>query len=146
MEAIAKLNNAPFSPRKMRLVADMVRGKQVRKALSILKFEPKQGAKYLHKLLLSAVANWEAKNPGSGSEMGDLVVKTIFVDGGRSLKRVRPAPQGRAYRIQKRSNHITVVVDVPGNRAEVSDIDAITSEIVNETLSEAEKNTESQNQ
>ena len=111
MEAIARLNNVPTSPRKMRLVADLVRGKRVGQALSILKFTPNHGSIKLEKLLLSAVANWQAKNPDAKLEEADLYVKTIFVDAGRTLKRLRPAPQGRAHRIRKRSNHVTLVVD-----------------------------------
>lgn len=111
MEAIARLNNVPTSPRKMRLVADLVRGKRVGQALSILKFTPNHGAIRLEKLLLSAIANWQAKNPDEKLEDADLVIKTIQVDGGRMLKRLRPAPQGRAHRIRKRSNHVTLVVD-----------------------------------
>jgi len=116
MEAIAKLNNIPTSPRKMRLVADLVRGKKVNQALNILKFEPKQGARKIEKLILSAVANWTVKNEGARVEDADLYVKTIFVDGGRILKRLRPAPQGRAHRIRKRSNHVTVIVDSFGGQ------------------------------
>ncbi len=115
MEAIAKLNNVPTSPRKMRLVADMIRGESVNKALNILKFEPKVGAARIEKLLLSAVANWQAKNEDVRLEETDLFVKEITVDSARILKRLRPAPQGRAHRIRKRSNHVTLVVD---NRAE----------------------------
>lgn len=111
MEAVAKLKNVPTSPRKMRFVADMIRGKQVNKALSILKFEPKHGSIKLEKLLLSAIANWQAKNEDSKLEDADLYVKAIFVDSGRILKRLRPAPQGRAHRIKKRSNHVTLIVD-----------------------------------
>lgn len=111
MEAIARLKNVPTSPRKMRLVADLVRGKRVGQALSILKFTPNHGSIKLEKLLLSAVANWQAKNPDAKLEDADLYVKTIFVDAGRTLKRLRPAPQGRAHRIRKRSNHVTLVVD-----------------------------------
>ncbi|WP_200974322.1 50S ribosomal protein L22 [Echinicola sp. 20G] len=111
MEAIARLNNVPTSPRKMRLVADLVRGQRVGNALSILKFTPNHGAIKLEKLLLSAIANWQAKNPDAKLEEADLYVKTIQVDGGRMLKRLRPAPQGRAHRIRKRSNHVTLVVD-----------------------------------
>jgi len=109
MEAVAKLNNVPTSPRKMRLVADLVRGVKVDKALSILKFDSKQGSAKLEKLLLSAIANWQLKN--SDADASDLVVKAIFVDSGRMLKRLRPAPQGRAHRIRKRSNHVTLIVD-----------------------------------
>tara|TARA_R110001599_G_scaffold12590_1_gene58820 strand:- start:33881 stop:34270 length:390 start_codon:yes stop_codon:yes gene_type:complete len=114
MEAIAKLNNVPTSPRKMRLVADLVRGKKVGQALSILKFTPNHGSIRLEKLLLSAIANWQAKNPDDKLEDAELYIKTISVDGGRMLKRLRPAPQGRAHRIRKRSNHVTLVVDSVG--------------------------------
>jgi len=107
----AKLVNVPTSPRKMRLVADLIRGVRVNQALSILKYEPKVGAAKLEKLLLSAISNWEAKNTNEKLEEADLFVKDIFVDGGRILKRLRPAPQGRAHRIRKRSNHVTLVVD-----------------------------------
>jgi large subunit ribosomal protein L22 len=110
MEAVAKLRNVPTSPQKMRLVADMVRGQKVSKALGILKFEPKIGAKSIEKLLLSAVSNWQNKHEGASIEEADLFIKTIFVDGGSSIKRLRPAPQGRGHRILKRSNHITLVV------------------------------------
>jgi large subunit ribosomal protein L22 len=111
MEAVAKLNNVPTSPRKMRLVADLIRGEQVNRALNILKFEPKQGAARLEKLLLSAIANWQQKNQDVDLEDADLYVKEIRVDSGRILKRLRPAPQGRAHRIRKRSNHVTLVLD-----------------------------------
>jgi len=110
MEAIAKLNNVPTSPRKMRIVADIIRGEKVNRALNILKFEPKQGAARLEKLLLSAIANWQSKNEEIRLEDADLYVKEIKVDSGRMLKRLRPAPQGRAHRIRKRSNHVTMVV------------------------------------
>lgn len=111
MEAVAKLNNVPTSPRKMRLVVDLIRGQRVNKALTILKHEPKVGAAKVEKLLLSAVANWQAKNQDVKLEEADLFVKSVSVDGGRVLKRLRPAPQGRAHRIRKRSNHVTLVVD-----------------------------------
>ena len=111
MEAVARLNNVPTSPRKMRLVADLVRGKRVGYALSVLKFTPNHGAMRLEKLLLSAVANWQAKNPDAKLEEADLYIKTIMVDEGRSLKRLRTAPQGRGHRIRKRSNHVTLVID-----------------------------------
>lgn len=111
MEAVAKLNNVPTSPRKMRVVANLIRGEKVNRALSILKFEPKQGAARLEKLLLSAISNWQAKNEDTRLEDADLYIKEIFVDSGRILKRLRPAPQGRAHRIRKRSNHVTLVVD-----------------------------------
>lgn len=111
MEAVAKLNNVPTSPRKMRLVADLIRGERVNKALNILKFEPKQGAARLEKLLLSAISNWQQKNEDLDLEDADLYIKSISVDSGRILKRLRPAPQGRAHRIRKRSNHVTLVLD-----------------------------------
>lgn len=108
--AFAKLNNCPTSPRKMRLVADLVRGKQVENALAILRFNQKEASRRLEKLLLSAIANWEAKNEESSIEDADLFIKEIRVDGGTMLKRLRPAPQGRAHRIRKRSNHVTLVL------------------------------------
>ncbi|GAB3896094.1 50S ribosomal protein L22 [Larkinella knui] len=111
MEAIAKLKNVPSSPRKMRLVADMIRGQKVSKALGILRYQPQAGAALLEKLVLSAVANWQQKNEDERAEDADLYVKTIFVDGGRMLKRLRPAPQGRGHRIRKRSNHVTIVIE-----------------------------------
>jgi large subunit ribosomal protein L22 len=109
--AMAKLNDCPTSPRKMRLVADMIRGKRVEMALAMLRLSTKEAAGRLEKLLLSALANWQAKNEGSRMEDQELIVKTVHVDGGRQLKRLRPAPQGRGYRVRKRSNHITLVVD-----------------------------------
>ena len=111
MEAVAKLTNVPTSPRKMRVVADLIRGERVNKALSILKFEPKVGAAKLEKLLLSAISNWQIANEEAKIEEADLYIKTIAVDSGRMLKRLRPAPQGRAHRIRKRSNHVTLVID-----------------------------------
>lgn len=107
----AKLRNIPTSPRKMRLVADLVRGQQASMALSVLKFQPKTGAAMIEKLLLTAISDWQAKNADVRLEDADLYIKAIFVDGGRILKRLRPAPQGRAHRIRKRSNHITLVLD-----------------------------------
>lgn len=115
--AFAKLNNCPTSPRKMRLVADLVRGVQVEKALAILRFNSKESSKRLEKLLLSALANWQAKNEESSLEDADLFVKEIRVDGGSMLKRLRPAPQGRAHRIRKRSNHVTLVLGSNNNAA-----------------------------
>lgn len=109
--AFAKLNDCPTSPRKMRLVADMVRGKRVDHALAMLRHSTKDAAGRLHKLILSALSNWQAKNEGARMEDSELVVKEVFVDGGRTLRRLRPAPQGRGYRIRKRSNHVTVVID-----------------------------------
>ena len=108
--AFAKLNNCPTSPRKMRLVADIIRGEDVEKALNILKFNSKEASGRLEKLLLSAIANWEAKNEGAKIEDSNLFVKEITVDSGRMLKRIQPAPQGRAHRIRKRSNHVTIVL------------------------------------
>lgn len=111
MEARAILKNVPTSPRKMRLVVDLIRGKDLNYALSVLKFQNKIGAGFVHKLLLSAVSNWQQANPENRIEDSGLFVKTVFVDGGRMLKRMRPAPQGRGYRVRKRSNHITIVID-----------------------------------
>ncbi|SFW63268.1 LSU ribosomal protein L22P [Sinomicrobium oceani] len=113
--AFAKLNNCPTSPRKMRLVADLVRGQKVEKALAILKFSQKEASRRLEKLLLSAIANWQAKNEDASIEDADLFVKEIRVDGGSMLKRLRPAPQGRAHRIRKRSNHVTLVLGANNN-------------------------------
>ncbi len=108
--ALAVLKNVPSSPRKMRYVADMVRGMEVFKALGVLKFSNKEAASKIEKLLLSAISNWEQKNERK-AETGELYIKTISVDEGATLKRLRPAPQGRGYRIRKRSNHVTIVVD-----------------------------------
>src|SRR6187455_1495840 len=109
MEAVAKLRNYPTSPRKMRLLADLIRGMKVEKALAVLEHNSKHPAVPLRKLVVSAISNWKAKN--EGGDEATLVVKTIFVDGARTLKRMRPAPQGRGYRVRKRSNHVTVIVD-----------------------------------
>ncbi len=111
MEAVARLRDVPTSPRKMRLIADLIRGQRVSRALGLLKYQPQAGADILQKVLLSAVANWQQKNEDERIEDADLYVKTIFVDGGPMLKRLRPAPQGRGHRIRKRSNHITIVID-----------------------------------
>jgi large subunit ribosomal protein L22 len=111
MEAIAKLKNYPTGPRKMRLLADVIRGMEVEKALSLLEHHPQHNAVPLAKLLRSAVANWEQGNEGKSAADEGLVVTTILVDGGRTLKRMRPAPQGRGYRVRKRSNHVTIIVD-----------------------------------
>jgi len=111
MEAVAKLNNYPTSPRKMRLLADLIRGLEVEKALGILQFNPKHPAVPMYKLLKSAINNWEQKNTDKKVEDAGLIVKTIMVDGGRVIKRMRPAPQGRGYRVRKRSNHVTIIVD-----------------------------------
>jgi large subunit ribosomal protein L22 len=112
--AVARLNDVPTSPRKMRLVADTVRGIEVNRAIDLLHFSKREASIRLEKLLRSAVANWEAKNPDQAKELdnGNVYVKTIMVDEGRTLKRIRPCPQGRAGRIRKRSNHVTVVLDV----------------------------------
>ena len=114
LTAVANLNDVPTSPRKMRLVADTVRGVEVNRAIDLLHFSKREASIRLEKLLRSAVANWEAKNPDQAKELdnGNVYVKTIMVDEGRTLKRIRPCPQGRAGRIRKRSNHVTVVLDV----------------------------------
>lgn len=113
--AFAKLNNCPTSPRKMRLMADLIRGEAVDNALSILRFSAKESSVRLEKLLLSAVANWQAKNEEGDLEKAGLFVKEIRVDSARMLKRLRPAPQGRAHRIRKRSNHVTLVLGAQDN-------------------------------
>lgn len=110
-KAIASLRDCPTSPRKMRLVADMIRGVEINKALGLLRYSKKEASIRLETLLRSAIANWEAKNEGQRLEDTPLCVKEIFVDNGRMLKRIQPAPQGRAHRIRKRSNHVTIVVD-----------------------------------
>ncbi len=114
MEAVAKLNNYPTSPRKMRLLADLIRGLDVEKALAMLEHNPKHPAVPLRKLVVSAISNWKQKN--EGGDESTLVVKTIFVDGARVIKRMRPAPQGRGYRVRKRSNHVTVIVDTKAEK------------------------------
>src|SRR5215470_132365 len=128
MQAVAKLKNYPTSPRKMRLLADLIRGHRVERALAILEHNPKHPAVPLRKLVLSAISNWKQKN--EGGDESQLVVKTIFVDGARTLKRMRPAPQGRGYRVRKRSNHVTVIVDTKSVKiekaaevAEVAEVD-----------------------
>jgi len=109
--AFAKLNNCPTSPRKMRLIADLIRGMGVERALSELKLNPKEASNRMEKLLLSALANWESKNEESKMDESNLYISEVKVDSGRMLKRIQPAPQGRAHRIRKRSNHVTIVVD-----------------------------------
>lgn len=109
--AVAELNKVPTSPRKMRLMADLIRGKKVELALNILKYSSKESSNRLEKLLRSAIANWQAKNEGARLEDSGLFVKTIFVDSGFQMKRIRSAPQGRAHRIRKRSNHVTIILD-----------------------------------
>lgn len=111
MEATAKLRNVPTSPRKMRMVANLVRGQKVTRALGLLKFEANSGAERIEKLLLSALSNWQQKNEDERIEDANLYIKEIFVDEGRQLKRLRPAPQGRGHRIRKRSNHVTLTID-----------------------------------
>lgn len=109
--SIAKLNNCPTSPRKMRLVASMIRGRNVMDAINVLKFTNKDAARRLETLVVSAISNWETKNTGKSIEDEDVIIKEIYVDSARMLKRLRPAPQGRAHRIRKRSNHVTVILD-----------------------------------
>ena len=134
MEAVAKLRNYPTSPRKMRLLADLIRGKKVENVLAELEHSPKHPAVPLRKLVLSAINNWKQKN-GSGDE-SQLVIKTIFVDGARTLKRMRPAPQGRGYRVRKRSNHVTVIVDVKELKAETKPAKV---EVIEEVVAEIKK-------
>lgn len=124
MEAVAKLNNVPSSPRKMRLVANLIRGKRVTQALGLLKFTPNAGAPKLEKLLLSALSNWQAANEDTRIEDANLYIKEIRVDEGKMLKRLRPAPQGRGHRIRKRSNHVTLVID---SKVEVETVETSTS-------------------
>jgi large subunit ribosomal protein L22 len=139
MEAVAKLRNYPTSPRKMRLLADLIRGHKVEKVLAELEHHPKHPAVPLRKLVLSAINNWKQKN--EGGDESQLVIKTIFVDGARTLKRMRPAPQGRGYRVRKRSNHVTVIVDLKGAIVEVKSAKAQTKEEImteaNETAPKA---------
>jgi len=115
LRSFAVLRNCPSSPRKMRLVVDLIRGVEVNRALDILKFTNKDAARPVEKLLMSAVANWQQKNEGSRIEDNKLYVSEVFVNQGRTLKRIQPAPQGRAHRIRKRSNHVTIVVDSLSN-------------------------------
>ena len=126
MEAVAKLNNYPTSPRKMRLLADLIRGMKVDKALAVLDHNPKHPAVPLRKLVLSAISNWKSKNEGQDETA--LLVKTIMVDGARVIKRMRPAPQGRGYRVRKRSNHVTLVVDIAGGSAKAQKAEAVVAE------------------
>ena len=115
----AVLNNCPTSPRKMRLVTDMIKGMEVNRALDLLKFSSKEASRRVEKLLLSAIANWQAKNEGVRIEDSNLYIKEAYVDQGRTLKRLQTAPQGRAYRIRKRSNHVTLVLDSISKEVEV---------------------------
>src|SRR5690554_3400143 len=119
--AFAKLNNCPSSPRKMRLVADIIRGEEVQKALGILKYSKQHASDRLEKLLLSAIANWQVKNEDSDVETAGLYIKSITVDSARQLKRIRTAPQGRAHRIRKRSNHVTLVLGTKEVNQQVED-------------------------
>jgi len=122
----AVLRNDPSSPRKMRLVADMIRGLEVNKALELLKYSNKEASRRVEKLVLSAIANWQEKNEGERVEESHLYIREIFVDQSRTLKRLRPAPQGRAYRIRKRSNHVTVILDslmLPQNETETEEVE-----------------------
>ena len=127
MEAVAKLRNYPTSPRKMRLLADLIRGLKVDKALTILEHSPKHPAVPMRKLVLSAINNWKQKN--EGVDESELLVKIIMVDGGRMLKRMRPAPQGRGYRVRKRSNHVTLIVDT-------KKVKTASAPVVHETVTE----------
>ncbi|MBR9860112.1 50S ribosomal protein L22 [bacterium] len=129
MEAIAKLNNCPMSPRKMRLVVDQIRGQRVEDALNVLKYNQKRMyAEHVEKLLKSAIANWQQINDERIDEETGLIVKDVFVNQGRTLKRIQPAPQGRAHRIRKRSNHITIVVDTLQVAEEVTEVEEINEE------------------
>ncbi|MFA7446738.1 MAG: 50S ribosomal protein L22 [Flavobacteriaceae bacterium] len=119
--AFAKLNNVPTSPRKMRLVADIIRGEEVQKALAILKYSKQHASDRLEKLLLSAIANWQVKNEEADVEEAGLFVKSITVDSARQLKRIRTAPQGRAHRIRKRSNHVTIVLGTKEDKVKAED-------------------------
>jgi len=119
--AFAKLNNVPTSPRKMRLVADIIRGVEVQKALAILKYSKQHASDRLEKLVLSAIANWQMKNEDADVEEAGLFVKTITVDSARQLKRIRTAPQGRAHRIRKRSNHVTIVLGTKEDKVKAVD-------------------------
>jgi len=141
MEAVAKLRNYPTSPRKMRLLADLIRGKKVDKVLAELEHNPKHPAVPLRKLVLSAISNWKQDKRNDGGDESELIIKTIFVDGARTLKRMRPAPQGRGYRVRKRSNHVTVIVDVKGTKAETKPVAAEAAETVAEEKAPKAKTT-----
>jgi large subunit ribosomal protein L22 len=140
-QSVAYLNNLPTSPRKMRLVVDLIRGQRVNHALNILKYEAKHPSGPLEKLLISAIKNWEVKNSDAKLEEADLYVKEIFVGGGRILKRLRPAPQGRAHRVRKRSNHVTLVVDsMPTGKIETAEAPAETAQEVKTEKKEKKQN------
>ena len=141
MEAVARLRNYPTSPRKMRLLVDVIRGMKVDNALNFLRYNTQHPSEPLEKLLKSAISNWRVKN--ESDDIDDLVVKTVFVDSGRMLKRMLPAPQGRAYRIRKRSNHVTIVVDSKNGSAaiaEVAPVEAETADAENNENNETENN------
>jgi len=137
----ARLSNCPTSPRKMRLVADQIREKNVDKALFLLKLSPKEASGRLHKLLLSAIANWQTKNEGKRIEDSNLFVKEIFVDSGRQLKRIQAAPQGRAHRVKKRSNHVTLIIDSRNIEVDTPEVkEAVTEKpVVKEKTVKAQK-------
>ena len=141
MEAVAHLRNNPTSTRKMRLVADLVRGKKVYEALTILKYSKQEASVKLEKLLKSAINNWEQKNDGQKPEDHELIVKEIQVNAGTMLKRFLPAPQGRAYRLRKRSNHVTVIVDTIGEPVRLAPVEevAVETEAVAEVAPKAKK-------
>jgi len=128
--SFAVLNNLRMSPRKVRLVADQIRGMEVNQALNILRYSPKYASNHIEKLLFSAIANWQNKNPEKQLEESELFIKEIFVNQGRSLKRIQPAPQGRAHRILKRSSHVTLVVDTMNNEFEDINEEAIDTELI----------------
>lgn len=142
MEAVAKLRNIRKSPRKMRLIADMIRGRKVGQALDVLKFERAAGAPLVEKLLFSAIANWEQKYPENDDSVAELYIKEIFVDGGRMLKRIQPAPQGRAHRIRKRSCHVTLKLDLPESELEeiMQEIQSNVDEVQEVTETESDAN------
>jgi len=139
MQAVAKLKNLPISPRKVRLMVDLIRGASATKGLAILKHAPKKCATYLEKLLLSAVANWEHKNEGVSLEEAALCIKEVWVDSASMLKRLRPAPQGRAHRIRKRASHITLIVD---RASRVAKSGNTTEEVFIKSTNQTEKNTD----
>ncbi len=129
MEEVVKLRNCPFPARKMRLLADLIRGKSAGDAINILKFHPKRSyAIRLEKLVLSAIKSWELKNEDQNADISDLFIKGIFVDNARQLKRIRPAPQGRAHRIRKRSNHMTLIIDSKTAKYDTEDIEEVEEE------------------
>lgn len=144
MEAVAKLNNVPTPARKMRLLADLIRGESVDKAIAMLKLQQKNGAPKLEKLLLSAISNWQHKNSDQSIDESGLYIKKIYVDNGRMLKRLQPAPQGRAHRIRKRSNHVTVVVD-SRNTAEDTEEEAVENQEADDAQVEETANEQKEN-